>query len=195
MKLNEKIKTYRKIFDLSQEQLAEKLNVSRQVITKWESDNGLPDIENLKSLSKTFNVSIDYLLNEDEEIFYLFTAQKNPNPFDIFSTCIIALTNKRIMVVQKRVIFGYNLKSVTPDLFNDFSVYKGIIWGKVYIDTVKEFIALSNIDPKALPEIETNLSEYLLRIKENYNPYSLFILLECGKHKKHCCRQRHKVKK
>jgi hypothetical protein len=108
-------------------------------------------------------------LNEDEEIFYLFTAQKNPNPFDIFSTCIIALTNKRIMVVQKRVIFGYNLKSVTPDLFNDFSVYKGIIWGKVYIDTVKEFIALSNIDPKALPEIETNLSEYLLRIKENYN--------------------------
>ncbi|MBR2604000.1 MAG: PH domain-containing protein [Bacilli bacterium] len=107
-------------------------------------------------------------LNSDEEIFYLFAAQKNPNPFDIFSTCLVALTNKRIMVAQKRVIFGYNLKSVTPDLFNDFSVYKGIIFGKVYIDTVKEFIALSNIDPKALPEIETNLSEYLLRIKEKY---------------------------
>lgn len=107
-------------------------------------------------------------LNEDEEVFYLFAAQKNPNPFDIFSTCLVALTNKRIMVAQKRVIFGYNLKSVTPDLFNDFSVYKGIIFGKVYIDTVKEFIALSNIDPKALPEIETNLSEYLLRIKEKY---------------------------
>ena len=107
-------------------------------------------------------------LNHDEEIFYLFAAQKNPNPFDIFSTCLVALTNKRIMVAQKRVIFGYNLKSVTPDLFNDFSVYKGIIFGKVYIDTVKEFIALSNIDPKALPEIETNLSEYLLRIKEKY---------------------------
>jgi transcriptional regulator with XRE-family HTH domain len=68
MKLNEKIKKYRKIFDLSQEQLAEILNVSRQVITKWESDNGLPDIENLKLLSKTFNVSIDYLLDENEEV-------------------------------------------------------------------------------------------------------------------------------
>ena len=107
-------------------------------------------------------------LNPDEEVFYLFAAQKNANPFDFFSTCLIALTNKRILVVQKRVIFGYNLKSVTPDLFNDFSVYRGIIFGKVYIDTVKEFIALSNIDPKALPEIETSLSEYLLKIKEDY---------------------------
>lgn len=107
-------------------------------------------------------------LNPDEEIFYLFVAQKNPNPFDIFSSCIVAFTNKRIMVAQKRVIFGYNLKSITPDLFNDFSIFKGIIFGKVYIDTVKEFLALSNIDPKALPEIETNLSEYLLRIKEKY---------------------------
>lgn len=107
-------------------------------------------------------------LNADEEIFYLFTGQKNATPFDIFSSCIVALTNKRILITQKRVIFGYNLKSITPDLFNDFSVYKGIIFGKVYIDTVKEFIAISNLDPKALPEIETNLSEYLLRIKEKY---------------------------
>ena len=57
-------------------------------------------------------------LNPDEEIFYLFVAQKNPNPFDIFSSCIVAFTNKRIMVAQKRVIFGYNLKSITPDLFS-----------------------------------------------------------------------------
>ena len=42
MKLSEKIKRYRKIFDLSQEQLAEKLNVSRQVVTKWENDSSKP---------------------------------------------------------------------------------------------------------------------------------------------------------
>ena len=118
-------------------------------------------------LSQHAKVMIKHL-NEDEDIFYLFTGQKNANPLDIFSSCIIALTNKRIMVVQKRVLPGYTLKSITPDLFNDFSVYRGIIWGKVYIDTVKEFIAISNIDPKALPEIETNLSEYLLKIKEKY---------------------------
>ena len=62
MKLNEKIKEYRKIFNLSQEQLAEKLSVSRQVITKWENDEGLPEIGNLKAISKIMGISIDYLL-------------------------------------------------------------------------------------------------------------------------------------
>lgn len=61
MKLSEKIKEYRKIFSLSQEQLAEKLNVSRQVVTKLENDDWLPDIENLKSISKLMKISIDYL--------------------------------------------------------------------------------------------------------------------------------------
>ena len=45
---------------------------------------------------------------------------------------------------------------------------KVLIFGKIDIDTVKEVIKLSNIDPKALVEIETNLSEYLLRVKPNY---------------------------
>ena len=43
-----------------------------------------------------------------------------------------------------------------------------MLFGKIYIDTVKEYIQLSNIDPKALTEIETNLSEYLLEIKQKY---------------------------
>lgn len=55
MKFNEKLKEYRKIFGLSQEKLAEKLNVSRQVITKWEADGGLPEISNLKSVAKYMN--------------------------------------------------------------------------------------------------------------------------------------------
>lgn len=44
MTLGEKLKEIRKRFGLSQEQLAEIINVSRQAITKWESDNGLPDV-------------------------------------------------------------------------------------------------------------------------------------------------------
>ena len=70
MKLSEKIKRYRKIFDLSQEQLAEKLNVSRQVVTKWENENGIPEISNLKALSNLFDVSIDYLLDDEKIIEY-----------------------------------------------------------------------------------------------------------------------------
>lgn len=70
MKLNEKLKEYRNIFDLTQEQLAEKLNVSRQVITKWESGEGLPEIGNLKSISKLIGISIDYLLDDSKKLEY-----------------------------------------------------------------------------------------------------------------------------
>lgn len=66
MTIGEKIKEVRKNFDLSQYGLAEKLNVSRQAITKWETGEGLPDTENLKNMSKLFGVSIDYLLNDEE---------------------------------------------------------------------------------------------------------------------------------
>lgn len=70
MKFNEKLKEYRKIFGLSQEKLAEKLNVSRQVITKWENDVRLPEISNLKCVAKLFGVSVDYLLDEERDIEY-----------------------------------------------------------------------------------------------------------------------------
>lgn len=104
-------------------------------------------------------------LNEGEEVFYIFPAQKNISICDIFSTCVVAFTNKRIIIAQKRVVPGYRLSSITPDLFNDFQVFKGLLFGKVNIDTVKEVVQLSNIDPKSLVEIETNLSEYLLKEK------------------------------
>ena len=65
MTLGQKLKEIRKRFGLSQEQLAEIMNVSRQAITKWENDNGLPDIVNLQELSKTFGITVDYLLNND----------------------------------------------------------------------------------------------------------------------------------
>lgn len=66
--LGKKLRSARKSAGLTQEQLAEKLLVSRQAITKWEADKGMPDIENLKQLSKLFNISIDYLLDSGENI-------------------------------------------------------------------------------------------------------------------------------
>lgn len=68
MTLGEKLKSARKSAGLTQEQLAEKLLISRQAITKWEADKGMPDIENLKQLSKLLNISIDYLLDSGEAI-------------------------------------------------------------------------------------------------------------------------------
>ena len=70
MTFGKKIKKLRKTFDLSQEELAEKMNVSRQVITKWENDGGMPEITNLKKLAELFGVSVDYLLDNEKEIEY-----------------------------------------------------------------------------------------------------------------------------
>ena len=68
MTLGRKLKEIRKRFGLSQESLAEIMNVSRQAITKWESDEGLPDVTNLQELSKVFNLTVDFLLDNDNSL-------------------------------------------------------------------------------------------------------------------------------
>lgn len=107
-------------------------------------------------------------LNPGEEIKYAFAAQKNHSSFNIIGTCIVALTNERLIVGYKRVIFGYYFSSVTPDLYNDIEVRNGIIWGNIIIDTVKEEIELSNIQTKALIEIESAISEFMIKEKKKY---------------------------
>ncbi len=68
MTLGEKIKSYRKSKGLSQEQLAECIYVSRQAITKWERDRGIPELSNLIALSEIFEISIGELVEEDTNL-------------------------------------------------------------------------------------------------------------------------------
>ena len=111
---------------------------------------------------------IDKHLNPGEEILYVFAGQKNDRAVDLFNSCVIVLTNKRIIVATKRVLFGYFLTSITPDMYNDLTVSKRIFWGAVVIDTVKEVITITNIDYKALSEIETNITEIMIKNKKEY---------------------------
>lgn len=67
MKLSEKIIRLRKGRGLSQEELAERLGVSRQAVSRWESGTALPDAGNLRQISRLFEVSADYLLDEERE--------------------------------------------------------------------------------------------------------------------------------
>lgn len=75
MTLGEKLKYARKHAGLSQEQLAEKLCVSRAAVAKWETDKGLPDILNLKAIAKLLDVSIDYLVDDGQETDFLVTKE------------------------------------------------------------------------------------------------------------------------
>ena len=67
MKLPDKIIKLRKGKGWSQEDLAEKLDISRQAISRWENGTALPDVQNVLQISKLFNVTTDYLLNDDYE--------------------------------------------------------------------------------------------------------------------------------
>ncbi len=107
-------------------------------------------------------------LNYDEKVLYIFAGQKNARSYDIFSTGVIAITNKRILIGRKRVLFGYALDTIMPYMYNDLNIRAGMIWGKVIIDTIKEVIVFSNIDKGALDEIETNISEAMIRLKKQY---------------------------
>ena len=65
MKLSDYLKQYRKENNLTQQDLANKLYVSKQAVSKWETERGLPDIETYKELSKLLGISIDELLGLD----------------------------------------------------------------------------------------------------------------------------------
>lgn len=67
MRLPDKVTALRKAQGWSQEDFAEKLNVSRQAVSRWENGTALPDAQNILQISKLFNVTTDYLLNDDYE--------------------------------------------------------------------------------------------------------------------------------
>ena len=66
MEFNEKLQELRKQNGLTQEELSEKIYVSRTAISKWESGRGYPNIESLKAIAKFFSVTVDELLSTDE---------------------------------------------------------------------------------------------------------------------------------
>lgn len=119
---------------------------------------------------KKHSAIIDMHLNPGEEVTYAFAGQKNNSFYDIFNTYVIAVTNKRILLARKRLLFGYFLISITPDLFNDLSVYEGLIWGKVVIDTVKEEVYITNLPKSGLREIETKITDFMMEEKKKYGP-------------------------
>ena len=106
MTFGEKLKTIRKKADMSQEKLAEKLGVSRQAITKWETDMGIPDIENIVAVSALFDISIDELLSKEKDTKkqsdYLF---KSVTEYDIAET---KRYDMKFGGAKRIVLSGYN---------------------------------------------------------------------------------------
>lgn len=111
---------------------------------------------------------IEKHLNPGEKVSYIFCGQKNYNSLMMCNTCIVALTDKRILIAQKRLLWGYFLTMITPDMYNDLKVIKGLIWSNIEIDTIKEHVYISNLDPKAADDIETAITEFMMSEKKKY---------------------------
>lgn len=99
MTTGEKIYRQRRNLNMTQEQLADYLKVTRQAISRWEGDVTLPEADKLFSLSKLFGCSVDYLLNEDENI-----EEKGETKIDLSS-----LLKYHFEYVSKKKIFGMPL--------------------------------------------------------------------------------------
>lgn len=96
MKLHEKIVLYRKKNGLSQEGLAEKIGVSRQAVSKWETGEALPEVTKLKALADTFNVTVDFLLDESKVEYIPQNQVHNRSVMDRYVDGIENLADKLI---------------------------------------------------------------------------------------------------
>ncbi len=115
----------------------------------------------IASRIKQHSKIIEKILDNDEEVLYAFCGQKNDSNVSLFQSCVVALTNKRIIIGQNRVVYGYFITSITPDLFNDLKIHSSLFWGSVIIDTNKELVYISNLDKSSLDEVETRVNRII----------------------------------
>lgn len=95
MRFQDKLFQLRKKSGMTQAELAEALNVSRQAVSKWEMGTTIPDITNILSISKVFNVSIDYLINDE-----LDTVEELLSPKEISDIIETNLVNDELNIEE-----------------------------------------------------------------------------------------------
>ena len=116
MKLHEKIIVYRKKCGLSQETLAEKIGVSRQAVSKWETGDALPEITKLKALADCFGVTVDFLLDDNADE-YKSQNNRQTTGFDrvvdgvggVFERFVLYLKNHSWIVGVVAILIGVSI--------------------------------------------------------------------------------------
>ena len=183
MNFAEKLKELRKQKGISQEQLAEKIYVSRQAITKWESGNGIPDIENLLAISALFNESIDSLLSEEKSLIskheFLYESRTeydldNPKKIDLkigvaHEVIIEKTKDEKIQVIAASNKLSYLAQQVKVKIVEDKRRMDVLV--KHAVD-LSEIAAMDNlfifvrIPEKFVADIEVSSELENLRIRD-----------------------------
>ena len=139
MEFNEKLQQLRKQNNMTQEQLAIKLYVSRTAVSKWESGKGWPNIESLKCISRVFSVSIDELLSSDELI--TIAESENRTGFRKMYRCLFGIIDAAAVAFiflplygQPRGshIYAVDLMSYTGQTKYNLLIYWSVFWPLSY---------------------------------------------------------------
>ena len=135
MEIGNKINQLRKLSGMTQEQLAEKLNVSRQTISKWESDSTSPDLESIVKISRIFHVSLDDLLKGGEA----GVANKTDEQITLEDLMKINLHNRKmtlllisglIFIMVSILNFAYVIALQSTTLSTQYMLYRYIVTGQ-----------------------------------------------------------------
>ena len=174
MLFSEKLKMLRKGCNLTQEGLAEKLNVSRQAITKWESNEGIPDIENLKQISILFNTTIDELVKEDKEIVineYSYTSEIEIDHGKHFDINLCKFNELSIISNSEDKVKVELLSNEVDNLSEMFKIKFDDLYNRLDIDVkskLKDSKVIMNLylPKKYIDEIELNTKVKTLNISD-----------------------------
>lgn len=143
MNLDEKIKKIRKDNKMSQDDLAEVLNVTRQTISNWENGKNYPDIETLVKISNEFDISLDILLKENMNM--VKEIDKNAKNTKKYKTILIIIISILILIVGALGIYGIRYLSTKDKLENSFK------------ETLEEYNFYKNRDGYYSMEYDNNI--------------------------------------
>ena len=114
MEFNEKLQKLRKQKELTQEELAEVLFVSRTAISKWESGRGYPSIDSLKEIAKFFSVTIDELLSSDEILN--IAEEENKQKEKHLRSLVFGLLDISVLMFLFLPFFGQNVNGIVQEV-------------------------------------------------------------------------------
>lgn len=154
MTIGEKLAQLRKQYHYTQEQLADLLGVSRQAVSKWESDLSLPETYKLIQLSKLYDISLDELIHED----VLFqnvggnsnTIQHNPSMFSsiigiVYGVFWLVLSSVGILIIQEGVSSTFEFIFEAGTTQSTASIYQLLARGPIALGNFLILLVFASI--------------------------------------------------
>lgn len=172
MELNNQIKKYRTDMHLSQEDLAEKVYVTRQTVSNWETGKSYPDIHSLLLLSSLFNVSLDQLIKGDIETMREEIKESELNKFNrygsIYSLLLLLMIVSFVPLFKFLEVYGLIIWAILAVITIIFAFKVEKIKRDNNVHTYKEIIAFT--EGKRLDEISQ-------KIEKGKRPYQNVLLM------------------